>query len=234
MKHTRSISLVVIASLTAVSLSSCAPDVPSPPDLTNQKIYSSVSQCESDKVANCVVHYKNASQNHLLRSPKYVSEDLCIKNGHEKCVDIQLDEATIWLPKMVGFMANDRPVYLKGLSQTTTTVEVEGTNGSVWEEERSLTPSELKEREVVAGGTASSNSIVVLGGWYPTPSYYSRGFSPSYAGILSDGMETSYQRATGSRGSSGSRGTSISRSGSRGVSIRGGFGGRGGSFGGGG
>lgn len=222
MKSTQSISLILIASLTAATLTAC--DVPdSPPDLTGQKIFGSIDQCTLEKVVNCEDHYKKASLNHLLRSPRYPSEEKCKLGGHEKCDSVTLDGATVWLPKMIGFMENDRPVYLESLGTTT----VEDEDGSY----RELTKDELKERNVVAGANGTG-STVVIGGWYPTPLYYSYGFSPSHP-VLDDGMGKSYSRSTGtsyvphtSGSYSGSRVSSPSRS----TVVRGGFGSSGRSF----
>lgn len=248
MKHTKTISLVLIASMVATTLTACSQpeDFKRPPNLSNEKIYSSVEQCKKDKVENCELHYKNATTNHLLRAPRYTTESQCKNNGHEKCVGVNLEDSTVWLPKMVGFMKNDRPIYLKKLSKSKVTVQVEDDDGFIWEEERSLTAAELKEREIVAGPSNSNeryvdnNSIVIVGGWYPSPMYYSHGFSAGYNSALYDGMRESHYRATGSRSfntqtaprvSNSIRTSSFGRTSSvRSTSVRGGFGRAGGGF----
>lgn len=81
--------------------------------------------------------------------------------------------------------------------------------------------------------TYDNNSVVILGGWYPSPMYYSHGFSPGYSAALYDGMGKSQYRSTGSRSfntqsahSASSFRGNVSRS-----SVRGGFGRAGGGFG---
>lgn len=176
-----------------------------------------------------------------------MSEKECEQKGHEKCSDIALNGATVWLPTMIGFMENGRPIYLQGLG--TNTVEVEGVdeNGDSYTEERTLTKDEQKERNVVAGGIANEPDInynygspIIIGGWYPTPLYYSYGFSSSRP-VLSEGMAHSYQSGSGPRssivrsgGSTRARTVTVGRSGgtSTHATVRGGFGGRGFSSGG--
>lgn len=221
-KHTRTISLVLIATMTAVTLTACeAPSDPTP-DLTGQKIFGSIDQCKLEKVQNCEEHYKKASLNHLLRSPRYPTEENCKLEGHEKCDSVTLDGATVWLPKMVGFMENERPVYLEGLGTTV----IEDEDGY----ERNLTKDELKERNVIAGHN-ETGSTVIIGGWYPTPLYYSYGFSGSRP-VLEDGMERSYSRSTGTKYIPRTSRSSVGRvsAPSRPTVVRGGFGGSGRSF----
>lgn len=221
-KHTRTISLVLIATMTAVTLTACeAPSDPAP-DLTGQKIFGSIDQCKLEKVQNCEEHYKKASLNHLLRSPRYDSEEKCKIGGHEKCDSVTLDGATVWLPKMIGFMENDRPVYLEGSEVTV----VEDEYGYL----RNLTEDELKERNVVAGHNGTG-STVIIGGWYPTPLYYSYGFSGSRP-VLEDGMERSYSRSTGTKYIPRTSGSSVGRVSAppRSTVVRGGFGSSGRSF----
>jgi uncharacterized protein YgiB involved in biofilm formation len=218
--------------MTAVTLTAC--DSPhTPPDLTGQKIFGSIEQCKLESSAankgvqgikDCEEHYRKASLNHLLKSPRYPSEEKCKLGGHEKCTDVTLNGATAWLPTMVGFMENDRPVYLEGLTEKI----VEDEDGNY----RELTKDELKERNVVAGAN-DTGSTMIIGGWYPTPLYYSYGFSPSRP-VLDDGMGRSYSRSTGtpyvphtSRAYSGGSRVSAPRS----TVVRGGFGGSGRSFG---
>lgn len=206
-KHTRAISLVLIATMTAVTLTACeAPSDPTP-DLTGQKIFGSIVQCELEKVQNCEEHYKKAFLNHLLKSPRYASEEKCKIGGHEKCDSVTLGGATLWLPKMVGFMENDRPIYLEGLGTTV-----------------------VKERNVVAGHNGTG-STVIIGGWYPTPLYYSYGFSGSRP-VLEDGMERSYSRSTGTKYIPRTSRSSVGgvSAPSRPTVVRGGFGGSGRSF----
>ena len=249
MKHTRTISLVLIATLTSVSIAGCEVEKPTP-DLTGKKIYSSTEECQSQGGKDCQKHFNAATLNHLLKSPRYTTEDECKKKGHEQCTDVTLNGVSVWLPRMVGFMDNERPVYLQSLGTTKTEVEVTDDEGNTWTEERKLTKDELKERNVVAGGIANQPDInynysspIIIGGWYPTPLYYSYGFSPSRP-VLADGMSHSYQSGTGPRpysapriGSGASVGTRTPTvggarvSGSRGATVvRGGFGGGGRGF----
>lgn len=241
MKHTRTISLVLIATLTSISIAGCEVEKPTP-DLTGKKIYSSVEECKSQGGKDCQKHYNAASLNHLLKSPRYTSKNECEKKGHEQCSDVTLNGVSVWLPRMVGFMDNDRPVYLQALGTTTTEVEVTDENGNTWYEERNLTKDELKERNVVAGGIANEPDInynygspIIIGGWYPTPLYYSHGFSPSRP-VLADGMSRSYQSGTGPRITSGAsvspRTPTVGRSSYSGRTVvsRGGFGGGGRGF----
>lgn len=261
MKHTKTISLVLIASMTAITLTACSKPQPS---LEGQKIFPTVGECEKSGTKDCKQHHDRATFSHLLKAPRYSSTANCKTAGHQECSEVTLDGATVWLPKMVGFMANDRPVYLQGYDQKT--AEYEDEDGYI--NERPLTADELKERAVVAGPSVFDSqddnydrtSVVVLGGWYPTPYYYSYGFSGIRPNSLTDGMRTSYIRANPSsgrslalnrnyvpsarsasiRGSVGGYGRSSfassrssSRSASIGSSSRGGFGGGGRGFGGG-
>lgn len=253
MKCTKSISLAILASMTAVTLTACSKPQPS---LEGQKIFTSVKDCEKSGVKNCKMHHDRAAYSHLLKAPRYTSNHECKKAGHQECSDLSLEGVAVWLPKMVGFMGNDRPVYLQGYDQKT--VEYEDEDGYI--NERPLTSEELKERAVVAGPSVfdrqdddyDRTSIVVLGGWYPSPYYYSYGFSPARLS-LADGMRTSYVRAHSSNGRSltlsrnyvPSAQSSTVRGSVRGygratfassrptTSVRGGFGGGGRGFGGG-
>lgn len=232
MKHSKVISLVIIASLTSVSLFGCSGE-PEPPNLEGQRIFSSIKECKDNKEKNCDIAYKNASVSHLMKAPRYVTEASCIQGGHQQCVSIALAGATVWLPAMVGFMVNSRPIYLQKNDQTT--VEYEDDDGNYYV--RDLTADEKKERMVVAGpsyyekGNYNHNSVVIVGGWYPTQGYYSYGFN---RGGLTQGIHASNVRTgISSGGASVSRSSGGSRvsGGARTVSARGGFGGAGRGFG---
>lgn len=213
--------------MTAITLTACSKPQP---DLEGQKIFPTVEECEKAGTKNCKQHHDRAAFSHLLKAPRYPSDANCKTAGHQDCSDVTLDGATVWLPKMVGFMANSRPVYLQGYDQKT--AEYEDEEGYI--NERPLTADELKERAVVAGPSIFDNqdddydrtSLVVLGGWYPTPYYYSYGFSGYRGNSLSDGMRTSYVRANPSSGRSLSSGRSYVPS-ARISTVRGSVGGNG-------
>jgi uncharacterized protein YgiB involved in biofilm formation len=235
MKHTKTISLVLISTMTAVTLSACSSE-PEPPNLEGQKIFSSVGECVKDGGKGCKAAHDKAAISHLMSAPRYVNEGICMAEGHEKCVSVALAGATVWLPLMVGFMANNRPIYLQKYNETT--VEYEDDDGNYVE--RPLTADEKKERRVVAGGSAfdsgtyGHNSVVVVGGWYPTRGYYSYGFN---RGGLTQGIGAANARVGISSEGSSSHGVSRSSGSSgrgvaRAVSSRGGFGGSARGFGG--
>lgn len=221
MKHSKTVSLVIIASMTAVTLSACSGE-PEPPSLEGQKIFSSVEECIKEGGVNCKTSHEKAAISHLMNAPRYITENACKENGHEKCTSVALAGATVWLPLMVGFMANNRPIYLQKYNETT--VEYEDEDGNYME--RPLTADEKKERRVIAGGSAfdgNHNSVVVVGGWYPTRGYYSYGFN---RGGLTQGIGAANARVGISSGGSGSSMGSARVSGAaRAVSSRGGFGG---------
>ena len=226
MKHSKTISLVLITTMTVVTLSACSGE-PEPPNLEGQKIFSSVEDCVKEGGINCKTAYDKASVSHLMGAPRYVTEEICKAEGHEKCVSVALAGATVWLPLMVGFMANNRPIYLQRYNETT--VEYEDDEGYI--QERPLTADERKERRVMAGGSAfdsgtyGHSSVVVVGGWYPTRGYYSYGFN---RGGLTQGISAANARAGISSGgaSVGKSGGATRASGSaRATSVgRGGFG----------
>lgn len=246
MKQTKTISLVLIATMTAVTLTACSSE-PEPPNLEGQKIFSSVKECTESSEKNCQQAYDKAAISHLMKAPRYMTEGLCKAEGHQQCSAIALAGATVWLPAMVGFMANSRPIYLQKYDETT--VDYEDDDGNYYT--RELTEDEKKERRVMAGPSAfdsrsdvyNRNSVVVVGGWYPSRGYYNYGFN---RGGLTDGIRAANARYGVSTGdsapnvSSGSGGRLSSRSVSSGgsgrgaaraVSARGGFGGAGHGFG---
>lgn len=233
MKHSRYISLVLIATLATTSLTACAGSDDRPlPNLEGKKIFSSVEECKKSGEKNCDNLYQLALKSHLINGQRYADKGKC-EVEHVDCTSIALAGASVWLPMMVGFMANNRPVYLQKPAYTT--VEVEDEDGNIYD--RELTADEKKERHVVAGPSAYDNnagrynvsSPIIVGGWYPTTSYYRTGLSRSG---LSVGMGASAVRSGGSSGASfgsSSRG-GVARAT---VSSRGGFGASGRGFSGG-
>ena len=195
MKHSRQIALVLLGTVSAVALAGCKDDTPR----EGQPIYESIEQCRASGVADCDARYTRALSNHISAGPRYSSQDACMERGHERCSNVSTGATDIWLPAMVGFMAgraldSTRPVYMQGYQNPTT------------ERERN-------DRQVVAGGTSSGGSPVIVGSFYG-------GGAPYSTGGLSSGMSSGAARAGVSAPAAAGRAATAAPS----AAARGGFG----------
>lgn len=121
MKHSKSIALVLLGTVSMISLAACQEE--DKPE--KQAIYESIEQCQAAGRKDCESAFSRASEQHTNTSPRYQSQEACLGQGHVNCTSVRggggsgAGGGDIWLPAMMGFMLgraldNSRPVYIQG------------------------------------------------------------------------------------------------------------------------
>lgn len=169
MKHSRTISLVLLGTVSALALAACDDDTPK----EGSEIFETAEQCRAAGIQDCDARFARAMGNHVSTGPRYSSQEACMERGHERCTNVSTGMTDIWLPAMVGFMVgraldSSRPVYLQGYPNPTN-------------------DRERQDRQVVAGGGGRGGSVFV--GSY---AHSGGGYTP---GTLSTGMKAGASRA---------------------------------------
>ena len=118
MKHSKSIALVLLGTVSMISLTACQEE--DKPE--KQAIYESVEQCQAAGKKDCESAFSRAAEQHTTNGPRYQSQEACLGQGHGNCTSVRgggSGGGDIWLPAMMGFMLgraldNSRPVYIQG------------------------------------------------------------------------------------------------------------------------
>jgi len=167
MKRSKSVSLILLGTVSAIALSGCNDD-DRPQD--GQAIYESVDQCTTaaNPFSRCFDAHRYALGNHVGLSPQYQTEAECIAI-HDRCMYLKPNGTDVWLPAMIGFtiagnLSASRPVYV-----------ATGTD---------------QERAVVSGPMQPGGTFVFIGSYYHPGGIY-------VPGTLSTGMNASTIRANG-------------------------------------